>query len=52
MAAVLVPAPTIRDLAVFKSPVSVQLEPFHNSLLPVIGGVSPPKAKAAVSSSR
>ena len=48
MAAVLVPAPAKRALAVFKSVVSVQLEPSHNSLLPVTGGVSPPKAKAAV----
>lgn len=40
-------APTL-SLAVFKSPVSVQLVPFQDSVAPVLGGTFPPKAKADV----
>ena len=50
-AAVLVPATATCDLAVFKSPTSVQLEPSHASTF-AIGGLlsapSPPTAKAEV----
>ena len=39
----------MRDLlAVFKSPTSVQLDPFHVSLFATFAVVNPPKAKAAV----
>ena len=47
-AAVLVPAPATRYLAVPKSFTSVQLVPFQFSVLFLAGDAFPPKAKAAV----
>ena len=47
-AAVLVPVPAIPYLAVFRSPTSVQLDPFHNSLTATGAPVKPPKANAFV----
>jgi hypothetical protein len=38
-----VPAPPEPFLAVFKSFVSVQIEPFHDSVLPTAVVISPPK---------
>jgi hypothetical protein len=38
----------LKLLAVFKVGLFVQLVPFHNSVAVVLGGASPPKAKAAV----
>ena len=46
-AVLLAPAPAKESLAVFKSPVSVQLLPFHDSLFAIAGG-PPPNAKADV----
>ena len=51
MADVYVPPPATNALAVFKSPVSVQLVPFHCSVFAIAvgaGGGPPPKTKAAV----
>jgi len=47
---VLVPAPANKLLPVFKSEVSDQLVPFHNSVCAYLepSGALPPKAKAAV----
>ena len=36
------------DLALLKSPCSVQAVPFHTSVFPVDGGSDPPKATASV----
>jgi hypothetical protein len=48
-AAVLIPEPKFCLLAVPRSAISVQLDPFQNSVIPVIpGSVSPPIAKASV----
>ena len=46
-----VPPPATNALLVFKSPVSVQLVPFHCSVFAIAvgaGGGPPPKTKAAV----
>jgi hypothetical protein len=42
------PQPAIRVLAVFKFPTSVQDVPSQDSTFTVVGGISPPKAKADV----
>ena len=46
--ALLVPAPASFTLPVFKSFTSVQLVPFQDSVTAVVGGLSPPNAKADV----
>ena len=43
-----VPPPANACLTWFKSLTSVQLDPFHNSVLAVVGGIVPPYDKAAV----
>ena len=50
IAAVYVPSPAIKVLAVFKSFFSVQLVPLYSSVSPlyVLGGTLPPKASEAV----